>query len=74
MKSLLKKTLLAVLPLLGLLLTLPPAALARHHHHPACWSGEERYGYDRPSYEDDSEDRESPLDGEHQEVGEVDAV
>jgi len=51
MKLLFKKTILAGLPLVGILLTAPPAALAKHHHH-HCWQGE-RYGYSygRPSYD-----------------------
>jgi hypothetical protein len=53
-KPLSKKTLLAALPFMGLLLTAPSAALAKHHHH--CWS-EDRYGYDQPAYDDDYDDR-----------------
>jgi hypothetical protein len=56
-KPSLKKTLLAALPLLGLLLTTPPAALAKHHHH--CRS-EDGYGYEQPAYEDDYDDRRYP--------------
>ncbi len=63
MKLLLKKTILAGLPLVGILLTVPPAALAKHHHHHHCWHGD-RYGYsyDRPSYEGGSYYGGSPYD------------
>jgi hypothetical protein len=43
MKSLLIKTVLAGLPLVGILLAAPPVALAKHHHH--WWH---RYGYNYP--------------------------
>lgn len=52
MKFLLKKTILAGLPLVGILLTAPPAALAKRHHHHHCWRGDRySYNYGRPSYE-----------------------
>jgi hypothetical protein len=56
----LKHTLLAALPLMGLLLPAPPAALARHHDD--CWSEEDRSGHDRPSYDEDYEERGYPAD------------
>jgi hypothetical protein len=52
-KPLFKKTLLAALPLMGVLLTAPSAVLARHHH---CWS-EDRYDYDQPAYDEGYDDR-----------------
>ena len=37
MKTILKKTLIAALPLAGLLLTAPAAFAHIHHHHPYYW-------------------------------------
>src|SRR5262245_36838195 len=59
MPLLLKKALLVALPLVGLLLTLPPTAVAKHHH---CGDNEDRYSYRSPYAEDDYYDGGAPSD------------
>jgi hypothetical protein len=58
-KPLCKTTLLAALPLMGVLLTAPSAALANHRH--PCGS-EDRYDYEQPAYDEGYEDRGYPAE------------
>ena len=71
MKNILKKTLIAALPLAGLLLTAPAAFARPHHHHrhhqwgyrDDCHPSYGRGRYDRWSYHNDRYDRRGRYGG-----------